>query len=544
MKPIISLQESHDTSLTVYHEGKFYHFEFERYSGHKHHHVLRIFPGKLIITNRFTLDDDHCRKCYDVNTSTLEKILKLLKRQFKIENKFSNFLYKGFMLKKENEFYSNYRNLVNFENFQVCQTQHHHLHVLSSYVQSPFDKCFAISYDAGGDNYAFVTAKIDDYDNINYKNKKIYFGHMYNSAGHLCKILSKTSRYDIAGKLMGLCAYSDEINEELLEIFNRYIFYPSAGGVVYRFPDDKLVKFKELQKCVTKNNIEDVVIASTAQHSFSQNFFKIFEELLPEIESQSNNLIMSGGCSLNVLINHEIKKRYPHINIFVPPNPHDSNLSIGMIVQQLKPKNKHDLTYTGSFLEDLPDMIDYIKEKRCEEISLDYLVKLLRSGKIIGFLNNRCEVGPRALGNRSILCDASYKNMKQILNEKVKFREWFRPFAPVCVLEDAAKYFESPDFNNMNMMSFVVNVKQEYREKLSSITHVDGTARLQTVERKDNSILYNLLKKFDGVLLNTSFNVQGKPILNDIKTALYVLKNTQLDFVVVCFKNKFYLFNG
>jgi len=167
-----------------------------------------------------------------------------------------------------------------------------------------------------------------------------------------------------------------------------------------------------------------------------------------------------------------------------------------------------------------------------QETSVGEIVDLLKDGKILGLIQAECEFGPRALGFRSILCDATAKGMKNILNAKVKNREWFRPFAPVCRLEDAPKYFDSPNFRNTEHMSYTVDVKEEYREELEPITHADGTARLQTVTRFTNGLLYAILTGMDGILLNTSFNVQGKPILNTLKDAKTILDKTRLDYVI------------
>jgi carbamoyltransferase len=126
--------------------------------------------------------------------------------------------------------------------------------------------------------------------------------------------------------------------------------------------------------------------------------------------------------------------------------------------------------------------------------------------------------------------------MKDILNEKVKHREWYRPFAPVVRLEDVSEYFEWD--RESRWMSFCPKVKEEWREKLSAITHVDGTARVQTVTREQNEWLYDVLTLFKektgiGVLLNTSFNVDGKPILTTVKDAFNILENTQMDGLVI-----------
>jgi carbamoyltransferase len=160
------------------------------------------------------------------------------------------------------------------------------------------------------------------------------------------------------------------------------------------------------------------------------------------------------------------------------------------------------------------------------------VASILKDDKIIGFIQGGMEVGARALGNRSILADPKGIDKKDKVNE-VKRREAYRPFAPVCRLEDAETYFDSIRYDNLSYMNFAIKTREEHIDKLRAVTHVDGTARVQTVTREQNEILYDLLTEFDGVLLNTSFNVKGSPILNTLKEAFYMLDETTLDHLVV-----------
>ena len=185
----------------------------------------------------------------------------------------------------------------------------------------------------------------------------------------------------------------------------------------------------------------------------------------------------------------------------------------------LQPNQKFDITYNGLPILDIDNLNNVVKQRKARKI-------------------NNAEVGPRALGNRSIICDPSYKNMKDILNKKVKFREWYRPFAPFCKKENAHLFFDSYDFDNLEFMSFAPKVKIEYRNKLPSITHIDGTARLQTVTSEIHKRFYDILTEFEKlseipILLNTSFNIRGYPILTTIEDALYSLDNTELDGVII-----------
>lgn len=269
---------------------------------------------------------------------------------------------------------------------------------------------------------------------------------------------------------------------------------------------------------------------------------------------------------LNVLNNERVKQRYPDRLVFVPSAPGDSGLALGRLLAHIRPQEQVHAQYLGpKVVNDVPtsqelrenDMLrgvfhvdQYASEmmrisasersKLSDNsvlVSKAEVAQMLADGKIIGVINGRSEFGPRALGARSILCDPSYPDMRDRINKKIKSREWYRPFAPVCRRQDAATYFDSTQFEFMESMAFAPAVRPEWKDKLPSITHVDGTARLQTVTETSQPWLYDLLCEFDAltgrqVLLNTSFNVKGKSILNDINEAVEVLGSTDLDAVI------------
>jgi len=159
----------------------------------------------------------------------------------------------------------------------------------------------------------------------------------------------------------------------------------------------------------------------------------------------------------------------------------------------------------------------------------------------LGIIEGEYEIGPRALGRRSIICDPSRVNMKDVLNSKVKFREWYRPFAPFVRKENVEKYFETLDYRWHDFMSFAVKVRGD-TDRFPAITHVDNTARIQTVS-EGSGFFYDILGHTQSeVLLNTSFNIQGKPTLNSIEDALWILDNTELDHVLVVHEGNYYLF--
>tara|TARA_R100001443_G_scaffold81326_1_gene88191 strand:- start:251 stop:1246 length:996 start_codon:yes stop_codon:yes gene_type:complete len=324
---------------------------------------------------------------------------------------------------------------------------------------------------------------------------------------------------------MGLCAYGNIRTEWIEAMVNYY--------------DSKAQSLTTLGKAIglnlTYNSLkgqQSYDLAATSQFVF-ENF--VLEILKPYIDSY-DNFILVGGCALNVLFNQKLKEilNKKNKNLYVPPNPNDCGLSLG---QYLMHNQKTDVdVYSGFDILDREKFENYKEKYNTRKIDTQEIVDILKEGKIIGLVEGCSEIGPRALGNRSIICDPSFPNMKDTLNAKVKFREWFRPFAPVCRLEDKDKYFNKA--YESEFMSYAPDVKEDYNVELKTITHEDGTARLQTVTKKQHSTFYNILSELDKsneipVILNTSFNIKGRPILTTIEDAIYVLENTELDYLIV-----------
>jgi carbamoyltransferase len=282
-------------------------------------------------------------------------------------------------------------------------------------------------------------------------------------------------------------------------------------------------------------------VAKTSQIAFENVFMEIVNPFLKKYSKLP--LLLTGGCALNILLN---TKLYYELNrdVFIPPNPNDCGIASGMLLLHMKPRQAVDLTYSGIPILDKNTLMMICENQyNVKPIDTNTILNDLVLGKIIGVVRGNSEHGPRALGNRSIICDPSHPEMKDILNAKVKNREWYRPFAPVCRLEDVSKYFNFS--GESRWMSFCPEVRDEWKEKLTSITHVDGTARVQTVTREQNEWLYDLLTEFEkltgvGVLLNTSFNINGKPLLSTYKDALHVFKNTQMDRLIL---ENYYIIN-
>ena len=515
---IVAIHDNHDSNVSFYNgeTGKYHIIELERLIKDRHY----MMPQNNSGTRMEILGD--CQF--------------IAKKYWGIENEYECVLVSS-QWRDTTGGIEGIKKVFNSKEF-ITLENHHHTHAAGAFYQSPFDKALILSYDGGGEAqyFNFYNADRDSIEVLDII--PINLGAGYWISGTLIKEIVKTSktRRSYAGKMMGLSGYGT-FNDKLYDVYHRFMSRNLRYGYcelceLDEIPEDKNILIPEkddIENSWVYEGQEGYDIAATVQKIMEDIVFRELEKYDSDIP-----LILTGGCALNVLINEEIKRRYDR-EVYIPPNPDDGGLSIGHIFCYTKPKERVDVTYSGLPLIDKHKLDDYIKEYDAKKVTKNDIAKLIKDGNIIGMVYGDSEVGPRALGNRSIICDPSIPEMKDTLNAKVKFREWYRPFAPFCKKEDAHKYFESRDFENMEYMSFAVKVKVD---TLPSITHVDGTARLQTVTQESHSHFYELLTEYATmsdipVLLNTSFNSRGNPILSTIYDALNILKETELDYVVI-----------
>jgi len=440
-----------------------------------------------------------------------------------------------------------YKKCFNIKNISFFD--HHESHAAVSFYSSNFEDSLIISFDGMGNDGNFAVFEASLKSGIKKINKfeTIPLTLFYSFVGNYINDIAKNSTTKssvncaIAGKLMGLSAYG-KYDENMYFKFYEYISNNNenlAGMEKFLFLG--LHKILNISNKTSFSYQDQLNLAYNIQLAFENYFIDLFKTFFDS--SKHKNVCFSGGGSLNVLLNERLSKMYPDINFFIPPNPNDCGLSFGALSLGLKRKIRSEIMYSGLPILDeeiLPNIIMY---RGAEEASPTLIAKEIYNGKIIGICRNGSEVGPRALGNRSILANPCLFNIKDDLNKKVKFREWFRPFAPICIEECADKYFETSKNVSYKYMSFAPKVKDEYRRYLPSITHIDGTSRLQTINRNQNDFIYNILLEFEKlsgypILVNTSFNIRGKPILTHYQSALQNLDSTQMDGVVL---DKYYI---
>ncbi len=438
---------------------------------------------------------------------------------------------------------------------KIIQINHHLAHAASVYYTSGFKNAAILIVDGNGtdlETNSFYEGKNNKIKLIDkYKGRGI--GIVYNIITKDCLNLGTGGE----GKTMGLAPFGGKskpiINFSKVKYNGIVTDYSS---ILRRIPFSDIIsleggeKIKKLNIKLPKRSKKTNIL----QNKWRQIAFDLQDEterclihLGKEIQKKVNstNICLAGGVALNSVANQKLFDNTKFKKIFVYPACSDAGIPFGLCVWALynhpkfkiKKRKIHKLknAYTGITYND--DKIKKVLEKykiKSEKINLEKIANFISSGKIIGWFQNGSEYGPRALGNRSILADSRNPEMQDIVNNKVKHRENFRPFAPAVLEEDYKKYFKLK--NPSPYMLLVAKVKNP--KIIPSVTHVDGTARVQTVNKYQNEIFYNLIKEFKkitgiGCILNTSFNDAGEPIVETPEDAIIGMLNSKIDYLVL-----------
>ena len=445
---------------------------------------------------------------------------------------------------------------VNNLRFKIINVEHHLTHIASAFYLSKFkDKTAAFTYDGSGDAVSITLAEC--HDNKIKILEKVFLpkslGHFYSAICNYIGFKNFGEEY----KVMGLSAYG---KDRYLEYFNELIGYDKKkilrqekifdyNSIDYKkshviklskniLPEKKLDKFSQ----------ESKDIAKSLQSSFENTVMQIIHRLEKKVSTQ--NLVMAGGCAMNGLVNGKIFKESNFKNHFIQPASTDDGTALGAAYycwhNHLKKKNRFEMKHAfwGPSYDDKTILksinsksLKFKKFSNTDELT-NYAAKIIANDKVVGWYQGRSEWGSRALGNRSILANPVNKNMKDIINSKIKKRESFRPFAPSVLEEDTNKFFEC-DIRS-EFMNHIIKFKEEWRDVFPSVCHVDSTARLQTVNQDNNPLFYKLisdLKKITGygIILNTSFN-ENEPIVDTPDQAIDCFLRTDMD---VLFLKKF-----
>ena len=466
-------------------------------------------------------------------------------------------------------------NYLKANNFigKIINVEHHMSHIASSYYNSSFKQSVGLTIDGFGDFCSTQTFLCND--NKIKSIKKVYFPH---SLGILYQSITQFLGFKNYGdeyKVMGLASYGEpkfmskfndliKYDKENLFLLNlEYFSHHSNSKFSYNFSNG-IPKFQDLYSEKIKELLgkdrgpNDKIeqrhfdIAASLQLSFENILFSILNDLYNDTGIE--NLCLAGGCALNSKFNGLIKEKTAFKNIFIQPNAGDAGGAMGSALHFLQNEsvNKAKIeqvdtnkcylgtSYSNEFIEENliknNTLLEGYSFKKLNDKDLyAEVADRISNNQIIGWFKGRCEWGPRALGNRSILADPRNPNIKDIINAKIKLRESFRPFAPAVLEEFSNKYFDL-DYSSPYMLN-VVKAKQLAKDSVPSVVHVDNTCRVQTVSKKDNLHFYNLINEFNKltnvpIILNTSFN-ENEPIVLNPDHAFDCFRRTSMDCLVL-----------
>ena len=440
-------------------------------------------------------------------------------------------------------------------NGTIIFPEHHLSHAAHTFFTSTFNEAAILTVDGVGEwsTASFGTANDTTIKLTNDIRWPHSVGLFYSAFTYFLGFRVNEGEY----KLMGLSAYGKPKYYDL--IMNNLIDVKNDGSIhlnmkYFSFTYDKVMTNQRFSDLFDIPRRKEDSTAEQIHYDIAASAQLVLEDILLKMvnhvhkKTSMKNLCLGGGVALNGVANYRILKEGPFENIHIPPSPGDGGSAIGCAQylyychKKIKRKIEHDIknnifvgpSYSNDQIKSFLD-INKIHYKFLETNSLlETTAKLISEGNVVGWYQGKMEWGPRALGNRSILADPRNAKMKDILNEKIKHRESFRPFAPCILDEHASEYFDI-DVQSPYML-LVAPVKKP--EKIPAVTHVDGTSRLQTVSKEINPLFYNLINEFYKitdvpVLINTSMNVRGEPIVNSIEEAYNMIVNTDMDYIVL-----------
>ena len=447
------------------------------------------------------------------------------------------------------------KNLKGFHG-EIIFPEHHLSHAAYSYFTSPFEESAILTTDGVGE-WSTTSIGMGEKNSVKLLQDIRWphsLGLFYSAFTYFLGFQVNEGEY----KLMGLASfgkpkYYDLIWDNLIDVKNDGSIHLNME--YFAFTYDKVMtnsKFSELFGIKRRNENEETKqihfdIGASAQKVLEDVLLKMVEHVYDK--TKSKNLCLGGGVALNGVANYRILKESSFENVHIPPSPGDAGSAVGcaqhLYFSYHEQKRMID-DPTQSIIENVyvgpsysrGEIKQFLDTKHIEYEELDDIAtiekcaKLISEGNVVGWYQGKMEWGPRALGNRSILADPRRKEMKDILNEKIKHRESFRPFAPSILEEYYSEYFDI-DVASPYML-LVAPVKKP--DKIPAVTHVDGTGRVQTVSKNSNPLYHKLISQFHEltgvpVIINTSMNVKGEPIVNTPEQAYNMLTKTDMDYL-------------
>jgi carbamoyltransferase len=448
--------------------------------------------------------------------------------------------------------------------FQEHHLEHHIAHIASAYYCSPWEQAAGFSYDGSGDFVSTMMARCEGSD-INVLERVFLPYSLGSFYTMICEFIGY-KKYGDEGKVMGLAPYGkDAYCEQVREIIelcdsafrlDLSYFMPLGSNQGMQIQTDGTVRLarhfshrmeeffgqpREPNAAITQRDMD---LAYAMQHRFEEVFFHLLKQL--HRRATVEDLVMAGGCALNSVANGKLFHQTPFRRTWIQPAAGDEGLAIGAALHTyhstLRQPRRYQMKnsylgpeFSGSRIESDLKQANLSYRKLEREPLLDAVAEQIAVGNVVGWFQGRMEWGPRALGNRSIVAHPGLPDMKDVLNARIKHREWFRPFAPSILVERQNEYFEYD--HPSPFMLHVYKIRPEKRAQLCAVNHVDDTGRLQTVSREENPLYYDLIRAFERrtgipVILNTSFN-ENEPIVCTPEEAIDCFKRTRMDVLAI-----------
>lgn len=432
---------------------------------------------------------------------------------------------------------------------KIFYSTHHESHLYYSFYTSNFKNSIALSIDGVGEIDTMGIGLCDNVgiDYISLSQYPHSLGLFYSAMTAFLGFKPNEGEY----KLMGLASYGnpevyiDKVRELIsyknsnLKCNMDVFCWNKTNKIMF---NEKLIELLNLEPRLPEEKIlgchED--LAAAVQKRYEEILFEVIKSI--SLINDNQNLCLGGGCAYNGSANGKIVKNSHFNNLWIPPAPSDAGSAIGACLHYMVKNNQlRDRVSKNPFLGPSYFYDEYLKKRGLKYLKMttsDSLVrnvaKLIKDSKVVGWYHGHIEFGARALGNRSILADPTNPNMKDRVNKLIKKRENFRPFAPMVIKEKQHIFFDVTD--DVPYMNQVVKVNSNYLGKLPAVTHIDGTARIQTVYR--NTLIYDLLLEFEKltgypILLNTSMNIKDKTMALTPKDALDTFFDTDMDYLVM-----------
>jgi carbamoyltransferase len=550
----------HDSAATIVIDGKVIcAIEEEKLSGEKHD---SSFPFKAIQWcleyTKITIDEIDMVCWYENPNDKYERVRETIGKWggLRFPMKWRQFN------KRWNQTEGNLKGILKSIGYDgiITYTKHHLSHLALSYYTSPFDKAIGLSIDGVGERHSVYATMCDDKGF--HKIQTLQFPHslglVYSAFTAYLGFKPNEGEY----KVMGLAPYGDK--QQYHNIFDKISTTGGEFDIVkmdmsyftWQTSDNDMFNQKLIDLIGFPPRFKDEPIeqhhkdlAASLQQWYEGALYFIINRVTNIWECE--NLVLGGGCAYNGTANGKIKISTSIKNVWVPFAPSDAGSAIGACLYQHhivlgNPKVRggdNQSPYLGEEWSN-PEILKIVLQKRVRgnniimyestELLVKEVAKLINEGNIIGWFQGRTEFGARALGNRSILANPHLPDVRDRINKVVKKREMFRPFAPSVTIEDYQKYFLSEE--DVPYMNQVVKVKNGVN--IPSVTHVDNSARIQTLKREDNPLYYDLLKEFEKltgtpILLNTSFNLKDHTMTNDPEKAIWTFNNCDMNYLVL-----------